>query len=90
MMVATVVHRHMKTDGKIDGFNSGPESDEKWWEMDGLSMLPKVMDSPGTWMVSKKSAEKCWEIDGFSMLQKSDGPPGKIDGFKNDKSMEQS
>ena len=48
LMLSAVVHRHMKTDGKIDvfkmaqkvmknggkidGFNNGPESDEKWWE----------------------------------------------------------
>ena len=48
LMLSKVVHRHMKIDGKIDvlkmvqkvmknggkidGFNSGPESDEKWWE----------------------------------------------------------
>ena len=31
-MVSKVVHRHMKSAGKIDGFKSGPENDEKWWE----------------------------------------------------------
>ena len=47
-MISKVVHRHMKSDGKIDvfkmaqtvmkndgkiaGFNNGPENDEKWWE----------------------------------------------------------
>ena len=30
--VSKVVHRHMKSDGKIDVFKSDPESYEKWWE----------------------------------------------------------
>ena len=30
--VFKMVHKVMKNVGKIDVFNSGPESDENWWE----------------------------------------------------------
>ena len=44
-MVSKVVHRPMKSGVKIDGFKSGPQTNEKWWkngwfqqasEIDGL------------------------------------------------------
>ena len=37
----------MKTGEKLMVSKMVQKSDEKWWEMDGLSMLQKMMDSPG-------------------------------------------
>ena len=37
----------MKSCRKIDGFKSGPESGEKWWEIYGCSMIRKLVDFPG-------------------------------------------
>ena len=69
--------------GNMDGFKSGPQTHEKWWEnvdfkvaqqvmniggkMDGFSMIQKLMDSPG-------------KMYGFPKLMDS---PGKMDGFKS-------
>ena len=41
LMVVKMVHRHMKSDVIIHGFKSGPESDEKCWEMGGLACFKK-------------------------------------------------
>ena len=59
----------MKSVGKIDGFNSGPESDEKWWKIGGFNNGPE-------------SYENGWTIVGLCMLQQMMGSPGKMDGFK--------
>ena len=58
------------------------KSDEKWWEMDGLSMLQKLMDSPGKMDGFKKPIKTDGKIDVSNMAQKSDDSPGKMDGFK--------
>ena len=74
------------------------KSDEKWWEMDGLSMPQKNDGLPwqngwfqkamkSVWKIDgfkmvQKSDETCWEMDGMSMLQKMMDSHGKMDGFK--------
>ena len=66
-MVSKVAHRHMKSDGKIGGFQSGPESDEKWWENVWFQHASKNDGLP-------------WQNGWFQKAMKTGV---KIDGFKN-------
>ena len=67
-MVSKVVHRHMKSGGKIDGFKKWSRKVMKsGLKMDGCCMLQKLMGSP------------C-KMDGCPKLMDS---PGEMDGFKS-------
>ena len=66
-MVSTVVQKVMKKGGKIDGFNHGPESQEKWWE--------------NCWFVHASTNDGLpWQNGWF---QKMINALGKADAFKS-------
>ena len=82
-MVSTVVQKVMENSGKIDGFNSSPESDEKRWENWWFQQWSRKL---GKWL------ENCWFVhastnDGLpwqnGWFQKMINALGKLDAFKS-------